>query len=215
MHRKAARRRSRRCQEGLCLILETLARMQDSCVRAMEIQKPVESIILPLTHKNKITSLRKNNPGGVLLYGPPGPDKIFMARACAALAKSAFIKLAGPEVVQRSFGDRGKMMSHAFALAKEKAPAIILTTWMPSEASDSTFARCTHDLNRAQKAVCFALERDGGWVTREYYMAAITELRPLCAKDVAATALTPSFALPSFAENNRDGLLKCSLAALD
>ena len=48
-----------------------------------------------------------------------------MARACAAQTKSTFLKLAGPQLVQMFIGDGAKLVRDAFALAKEKAPAII------------------------------------------------------------------------------------------
>jgi 26S proteasome regulatory subunit T5 len=61
----------------------------------------------------------------VLLYGPPGTGKTLMARACAAQTQSCFLKLAGPQLVQMFIGDGAKLVRDAFALAKEKSPAII------------------------------------------------------------------------------------------
>src|ERR1700712_1518896 len=48
-----------------------------------------------------------------------------MARACAAQTKSTFLKLAAPQLVQMFIGDGAKLVRDAFALAKEKSPAII------------------------------------------------------------------------------------------
>ena len=48
-----------------------------------------------------------------------------MARACAAQTQSCFLKLAGPQLVQMFIGDGAKLVRDAFALAKEKQPAII------------------------------------------------------------------------------------------
>lgn len=48
-----------------------------------------------------------------------------MARACAAQTKACYLKLAGPSLVQMYIGDGAKLVRDAFALAKEKAPAII------------------------------------------------------------------------------------------
>ena len=59
------------------------------------------------------------------MYGPPGTGKTLLARACAAQTKSTFLKLAGPQLVQMFIGDGAKLVRDAFALAKEKAPAII------------------------------------------------------------------------------------------
>merc|ERR1719422_2402819 len=59
------------------------------------------------------------------MYGPPGTGKTLLARACAAQTQSCFLKLAGPQLVQMFIGDGAKLVRDAFALAKEKSPAII------------------------------------------------------------------------------------------
>ena len=48
-----------------------------------------------------------------------------LARACAAKTKSCFLKLAAPQLVQMFIGDGAKLVRDCFALAREKAPAII------------------------------------------------------------------------------------------
>ncbi|GFR12894.1 26S proteasome regulatory subunit 6A [Trichonephila clavata] len=90
-----------------------------------QIQELIEAVVLPMTHKEKFVNLGIQPPKGVLLYGPPGTGKTLMARACAAQTKSTFLKLAGPQLVQMFIGDGAKLVRDAFALAKEKAPAII------------------------------------------------------------------------------------------
>jgi len=125
------------------LILEKLPAEYDSRVKAMEvdarptedyndiggldkqIQELQEAVVLPMTHKEKFVNIGIHPPKGVLLYGPPGTGKTLMARACAAQTKSTFLKLAGPQLVQMFIGDGAKLVRDAFALAKEKAPAII------------------------------------------------------------------------------------------
>ena len=146
------------------LVLEKLPVEYDSRVKAMEvderpteqygdiggldkqIQELIEAVVLPMTHKDRFVALGIQPPKGVLLYGPPGTGKTLLARACAAQTKSAFLKLAGPQLVQMfigimtrksiisnfcdscfSFfsGDGAKLVRDAFALAKEKQPAII------------------------------------------------------------------------------------------
>jgi 26S proteasome regulatory subunit T5 len=125
------------------LILEKLPAEYDSRVKAMEvdarpteqysdiggldkqIQELVEAVVLPMTHKERFENIGIHPPKGVLLYGPPGTGKTLMARACAAQTKSTFLKLAGPQLVQMFIGDGAKLVRDAFALAKEKAPAII------------------------------------------------------------------------------------------
>ena len=90
-----------------------------------QIQELVEAVVLPMTHKERFVNIGIHPPKGVLLYGPPGTGKTLMARACAAQTKSTFLKLAGPQLVQMFIGDGAKLVRDAFALAKEKAPAII------------------------------------------------------------------------------------------
>lgn len=125
------------------LILEKLPCEYDSRVKAMEvderpteqysdvggldkqIQELIEAVVLPMTHRERFEALGIQPPKGVLLYGPPGTGKTLLARACAAQTKSTFLKLAGPQLVQMFIGDGAKLVRDAFALAKEKAPAII------------------------------------------------------------------------------------------
>uniref|UniRef100_A0A0R3RFL3 AAA domain-containing protein n=1 Tax=Elaeophora elaphi TaxID=1147741 RepID=A0A0R3RFL3_9BILA len=90
-----------------------------------QIQELIEAVVLPMTHKDRFLNLGIHPPKGVLLYGPPGTGKTMMARAVAAQTKSTFLKLAGPQLVQMFIGDGAKLVRDAFALAKEKAPAII------------------------------------------------------------------------------------------
>ncbi|KAL7072133.1 hypothetical protein ACQ4LE_008750 [Meloidogyne hapla] len=125
------------------LVLEKLPPEYDSRVKAMEVdERPtetysdiggcdtqikelIEAIVLPMTKKEIFSNIGILPPKGVLMYGPPGTGKTMLARAVAAQTKSAFLKLAGPQLVQMFIGDGAKLVRDAFALAKEKAPAII------------------------------------------------------------------------------------------
>jgi 26S proteasome regulatory subunit T5 len=125
------------------LVLEKLPPEYDSRVKAMEVdERPteqysdiggcdkqitelIEAVVLPMTHKERFVNLGIHPPKGVLMYGPPGTGKTMLARAVAAQTKSTFLKLAGPQLVQMFIGDGAKLVRDAFALAKEKAPAII------------------------------------------------------------------------------------------
>jgi len=125
------------------LVLEKLPTEFDSRVKAMEvderpteqysdiggldkqIQELIEAVVLPMTHKERFQQIGIQPPKGVLMYGPPGTGKTLLARACAAQTKSTFLKLAGPQLVQMFIGDGAKLVRDAFALAKERKPAII------------------------------------------------------------------------------------------
>jgi 26S proteasome regulatory subunit T5 len=125
------------------LILEALPSEFDSRVKAMEvdekpteefndvggldnqIQELIEAVVLPMTHKERFDNIGIKPPKGALMYGPPGTGKTLMARACAARTQACFLKLAGPQLVQMFIGDGAKLVRDAFALAKEKQPAMI------------------------------------------------------------------------------------------
>jgi len=110
-----------------------------------QIEELVEAIVLPMEQADKFKTLGIKPPKGCLMYGPPGrhfnlyfdlrnaysctpmlgTGKTLLARACAASTKACYLKLAGPSLVQMFIGDGAKLVRDAFALAKEKAPAII------------------------------------------------------------------------------------------
>ncbi len=143
------------------LILEELPAEYDSRVKAMEvdarpteqysdiggldkqIQELIEAVVLPMTHREKFENIGIKPPKGVLLYGSPGTGKTLMARACAAQTKSTFLKLAGPQLVQMFIGDGAKLVRDAFALAKEKAPAIIFIDELVREDKGFFSSICT------------------------------------------------------------------------
>lgn len=125
------------------IVLEKLPTEYDARVKAMEvderptedysdiggldkqIQELIEAVVLPLSHPERFKKLNIQAPKGVLLYGPPGTGKTLMARACAGQCKAAFLKLAGPQLVQMYVGDGAKIIKDAFDLAKKKGNAII------------------------------------------------------------------------------------------
>ncbi|KAJ8518272.1 hypothetical protein ONZ45_g4630 [Pleurotus djamor] len=125
------------------LVLDMLPAEFDSRVKAMEvderptesytdigglekqIEELVEAIVLPMAQADKFKTLGIRPPKGCLMYGPPGTGKTLLARACAAQTSACYLKLAGPSLVQMFIGDGAKLVRDAFALAKEKAPAII------------------------------------------------------------------------------------------
>jgi len=125
------------------LILDTLPTEYDNRVKAMEVdEKPTEdyldiggldkqieelkeAVVYPMIHKHLYDAIGIRPPKGVLLYGSPGTGKTMLARACAAKTNACFLKISAPQLVQMYIGDGAKMVRDAFALAREKAPAII------------------------------------------------------------------------------------------
>jgi len=105
-----------------------------------QIEELVEAIVWPMKEAERFKKIGIKAPkgmhsshylssltdiAGALMYGPPGTGKTLLARACAAQTDATFLKLAGPQLVQMFIGDGAKLVRDCFALAKEKAPAII------------------------------------------------------------------------------------------
>jgi len=85
-----------------------------------QIQELIEAVVLPMTHKEMFETIGIKPPKGVLLYGAPGTGKTLLARACANHTNAVFLKLAGPELVQKYIGDGAKMVRDAFDFARER-----------------------------------------------------------------------------------------------
>lgn len=90
-----------------------------------QIEEQKEAVVYPMIHRHLYDAIGIKPPKGVLLYGPPGTGKTMLARACAAKTSACFLKISAPQQVQMYIGDGAKMVRDAFALAKEKAPAVI------------------------------------------------------------------------------------------
>jgi len=98
-----------------------------------QIEELVEAVVMPMNQKALFDAIGIRPPKGVLMYGPPGTGKTLLARACAAQTKACFLKLAATQLVQMFIGDGSKMVRDAFALAREKKPAIIfVSVWLKS-----------------------------------------------------------------------------------
>ena len=125
------------------VLVEVLPNRVDAQVSAMEIdtapnvsyddigglksQKELlkEAIELPLTRPELFEKTGIEPPKGVLLYGVPGTGKTLLAKAAAHETNAAFIRVVGSELVQKYIGEGARLVRELFAMAREKAPAII------------------------------------------------------------------------------------------
>lgn len=62
---------------------------------------------------------------GILLWGEPGNGKTLIAKAIAHEVKAHFIPIAGPDVLNKSFGESEKNLRNIFEEAKRLQPTII------------------------------------------------------------------------------------------
>jgi len=84
-----------------------------------------EMVELPLRYAEAFEKLGIEAPKGVLLYGPPGTGKTLIARAIASETKLHFIKVNGPEIIHKFYGESEARLREMFEEATRNAPSII------------------------------------------------------------------------------------------
>jgi AAA+ superfamily predicted ATPase len=67
----------------------------------------------------------KSLRGGLLLYGPPGCGKTFIARAVAGELGAGFVSIGISDVLDMYVGNSERNLSAAFRLARQKAPCVL------------------------------------------------------------------------------------------
>lgn len=84
-----------------------------------------EMVELPLRYAEAFEKLGIEAPKGVLLYGSPGTGKTLIARAIASETKLHFIRVNGPEIIHKFYGESEARLREIFEEASQKAPSII------------------------------------------------------------------------------------------
>lgn len=82
-------------------------------------------VLYPLKRPDLYKAFGKKVGGGLLLYGPPGCGKTFLARATAGEANIHFVGVGIEEVLDMWLGQSEKKLHELFKTAREKAPAIL------------------------------------------------------------------------------------------
>jgi len=90
-----------------------------------ELQLVREMVELPLRYSEVFEKLGIEAPKGVLLYGPPGTGKTLIARAIASETKLHFIRVNGPEIIHKFYGESEARLREIFEEASLKAPSVI------------------------------------------------------------------------------------------
>jgi transitional endoplasmic reticulum ATPase len=80
---------------------------------------------LPLRYAEAFERLGIEAPKGVLLYGPPGTGKTLIARAIASETKLHFIRMNGPEIIHKFYGESEARLREIFEEATRNAPSIV------------------------------------------------------------------------------------------
>ncbi len=84
-----------------------------------------ESVEWPLTYERLFDRTNTDPPSGVLLYGPPGTGKTLLARALAGETDVNFVRVDGPEIIDRYVGESEKAIRKVFERARQAAPSIV------------------------------------------------------------------------------------------
>ncbi|MEM0241321.1 MAG: AAA family ATPase [Candidatus Nezhaarchaeales archaeon] len=99
-----------------------------------ELRKAVEWVLSPEIRRRRERIIKDQRlleeAGSVLLFGPPGTGKTYMAKAIAGSLsrygqKTAFIKVEAYELVSKWLGESAKNVRELFKLAREEAPCIL------------------------------------------------------------------------------------------
>jgi AAA+ superfamily predicted ATPase len=82
-------------------------------------------IILPLAHPEMFEAYGKKVGGGILMFGPPGCGKTFLARATAGEVKAGFLSIGISDVLDMWIGSSEKNLHELFEQARRNKPCVL------------------------------------------------------------------------------------------
>jgi SpoVK/Ycf46/Vps4 family AAA+-type ATPase len=91
-----------------------------------EVKKRLNAaFLMPLRNQELRTAYRKSLRGGLLLYGPPGCGKTFVARALAGEIGARFMAVSIAEILDMFIGNSEKNVHELFEIARASAPCVL------------------------------------------------------------------------------------------
>jgi len=115
-------------------------------------------IIQPLKNPSLYKAFGKKTGGGILLYGPPGCGKTFIAKATAGEIDAKFINIGLHDILDMWIGNSEKNLHEIFELARQHAPSVLFfdeVDAMGASRSDLKQSAMRHVINQ------FLAEMDG------------------------------------------------------
>jgi transitional endoplasmic reticulum ATPase len=108
-------------------------------------------VILPLQEPEIFARYRLNLPNGILLYGPPGCGKTFIARKLAAVAGFSFIEVKPGDLASIYVHGTQGLIAALFAKALKEAPCMIffdeLDAMVPNRSGSSVGHHYASEVN--------------------------------------------------------------------
>jgi len=88
-------------------------------------EKIYDYIINPIKHPELSKKYGRKAGGGVIMYGPPGCGKTFIAKASAGESDVNFISVSSSDIVDMYAGNTEKNLHNAFETARDNTPCIL------------------------------------------------------------------------------------------
>lgn len=90
------------------------------------VKKEIEmKIIKPLLHPDLYKAYGKKVGGGILLYGPPGCGKTYIAKATAGQVNAKFISVGLSDILDMWIGNSEKNLHNIFEIARQNTPCVL------------------------------------------------------------------------------------------
>lgn len=131
-----------RLEVGMDDFLAALAEIEPSAVREVFVEVPdvrwedvgglaatkqrlIEALEWPLKHQPLFERADARPSKGILLVGPPGCGKTWLAKAAANESNVNFISVKGPELMSKYIGESERAVREVFRKARHAAPCLV------------------------------------------------------------------------------------------